>query len=549
MIDGHRINDPMFDYPPMGEDFPLDIDGVERIEIVKGPGSALWGNNALLGIVNVVPERGAAIDGVTSSLEYGTYDRTKGSIKAGKAFDNGLEVAAMFTGMDSGGVTNLEILGMGNTRYQDEEEAFRGHFLASYKGLSLNFIGSTWRKEDPTGGYETIFDSAFNGTRTRDNHYMTQLRYEQDVLPKIDGKILARATHAVYYYHAIYEYDENEGCCGAIIPYDYHDKTNTQWWGTELQFSLKPHSLIDLTSGFEYQDMYQVKIESYDKFGDYADSDEDFYILAGYIQGQADITKWLRATAGVRLDKYSTLSTEFSPRGALVITPWEGTTLKGLYGQAFRAPSIFETDYMDGDFTGNNNLDPESIETWEVIFDQMLFGNTHLVASLFRYKMDDLITEFENPDDTLSFINAGKVTSRGFELMVQTALQNGIRGHLGFTVLRAEDDAGVWLRNSPKYLGNLALSVPLFSEQLTASAELQAVGRRKTIGDDKLSPAFGSNLALRYEPFDWFEASLGIYNLFDETIRIPSGNQQAGYGTDNLRLRGRSFRFQIRGHF
>jgi outer membrane receptor protein involved in Fe transport len=91
--------------------------------------------------------------------------------------------------------------------------------------------------------------------------------------------------------------------------------------------------------------------------------------------------------------------------------------------------------------------------------------------------------------------------------------------------------------------------VPVFSEQLTASAELQAVGRRKTIGDAKLSPAFGSNLSLRYEPFDWIEASLGIYNLFDETIRIPSGNQQAVNGTDNLRLRGRSFRFQIRGHF
>jgi hypothetical protein len=75
------------------------------------------------------------------------------------------------------------------------------------------------------------------------------------------------------------------------------------------------------------------------------------------------------------------------------------------------------------------------------------------------------------------------------------------------------------------------------------------VGRRKTLGGDKLSPAFGTNLVFRHSRSDWVQFSLGVYNLFNEDIRIPSGNQQFSNGTDYLRLRGRSYRVQVGGRF
>jgi outer membrane receptor protein involved in Fe transport len=123
-------------------------------------------------------------------------------------------------------------------------------------------------------------------------------------------------------------------------------------------------------------------------------------------------------------------------------------------------------------------------------------------------------------------------------------------GHVGFSALRAEDaDTGSRIENSPKYLGNLAVSVPLFARKFTASTELQAVGGRKTLSDSEVGPSFNTNLILRYKPFKWADATFGIYNLFDEDQRVPSALQHLNNGTEELPLRGRAFRGVIRGYY
>jgi outer membrane receptor protein involved in Fe transport len=101
LVDGHRYNEPIYDYAPIGEDFDLDVEAVERIEIVKGPGSALWGSNALLAVINVVTRKGADVEGGRAGLEYGSHHRVKGFLELGQQFDNGLEIAGMFSGMRS----------------------------------------------------------------------------------------------------------------------------------------------------------------------------------------------------------------------------------------------------------------------------------------------------------------------------------------------------------------------------------------------------------------------------------------------------------------
>jgi outer membrane receptor protein involved in Fe transport len=93
------------------------------------------------------------------------------------------------------------------------------------------------------------------------------------------------------------------------------------------------------------------------------------------------------------------------------------------------------------------------------------------------------------------------------------------------------------------------VSVPLFSDHLFASSELQVVSGRKTLGGDELSPSFNTNLVLIYEPFKWVNATFGIYNLFDEDQMVPSALEHTNNGTDYLPLRGRAFRGVIRANF
>jgi len=515
LFDGQRVNDPLYGFGAVDESLSIDIDGVERIEVVKGPGSALWGSNALLAVVNIVPQTGGDVDGAELGMEYGTHERARAYVKAGRKFDNGLEIAAVFSGLDADGDSGINIPGIGllgaaaDAGNHDHESAKRGYLTASYQGFTFNLFAGSRKREDPTGANYTIFNSPFDGTEYEDERLYTQLSYEHELLPDWNGKLFARIYHSLYNHHANYEFD-SRALFPDLDPYTNADSGKTQWWGSELQFSFKPHDRVELTGGVEYHDIYKAEFKNIDRFSLHFDEDLDWWIVAAYAQGEFKIFEFLRLVLGGRMDDYSDLKAEWSPRVALVATPLEGTVLKVLYGQAFRAPNAYERVYDNGgllgrvvgcrrgcgaarlSILGNLDLEPETITTWEAIWDQALFGNTRMVVSLYQYEIDDIIAPIDVPGG-LQYQNLGEVRSRGVEVMLQTRLKNGIWGHVGFSALRAEDrETGRRIENAPRYLGNLGVSVPLFSDHLFASSELQVVSGRKTLGGDELSTSYNT---------------------------------------------------------
>ena len=106
-IDGHRINDPIFDSAFNGMEFPLDVDLIERVEVIRGPGSSLYGNNAMLGVINVITRRGRDLNGVEVSGAYGSNDTWTGRLSYGSRFKNGVELALSGTFFDSAGHDSL----------------------------------------------------------------------------------------------------------------------------------------------------------------------------------------------------------------------------------------------------------------------------------------------------------------------------------------------------------------------------------------------------------------------------------------------------------
>lgn len=107
-INGNRINDPTFDTGPVGRQFPLDMDLVERIEFIAGPGGAVYGQNAMFGVVNVITRNGGDVDGTELAVAYQVPQATReGRVSFGKRLDNGVDVMLSVSGMRSRGADNF----------------------------------------------------------------------------------------------------------------------------------------------------------------------------------------------------------------------------------------------------------------------------------------------------------------------------------------------------------------------------------------------------------------------------------------------------------
>lgn len=107
LIDGHRINDNLYDTAAIGTEFILDIDLIDKVEIVRGPSSSIYGSNALFGVINVITKKGRSLNGLETSGEVGGFRTLKGRLSYGDQFQNGMELLLSGTAWGSEGATSL----------------------------------------------------------------------------------------------------------------------------------------------------------------------------------------------------------------------------------------------------------------------------------------------------------------------------------------------------------------------------------------------------------------------------------------------------------
>jgi outer membrane receptor for ferrienterochelin and colicins len=103
LVDGHRINDNLYNAAPLGTEFVVDVDLIDRVEVIRGPGSSLYGNNAYFAVVNVITRRGRNLGGAEVSGEAGSFDTYKGRLTYGDKYRTGIEALVSGTLYDSNG--------------------------------------------------------------------------------------------------------------------------------------------------------------------------------------------------------------------------------------------------------------------------------------------------------------------------------------------------------------------------------------------------------------------------------------------------------------
>lgn len=160
LVDGHRMNDNIYDQAAIGNDFVLDIDLIDRVEVIRGPSSSLYGTNAFLGTINVRTKKAQDLDGIEVSREGGTFSSYKGRLTYGNKFKNGLEVVLSGSRYGSQGDQRLFYKEFDSPTAndgiaKDADDENYGSFFGSLSFYDFNLQGGyiARKKEIPTAAF------------------------------------------------------------------------------------------------------------------------------------------------------------------------------------------------------------------------------------------------------------------------------------------------------------------------------------------------------------------------------------------------------------
>jgi outer membrane receptor for ferrienterochelin and colicins len=545
LVNGHRVNNNLSDGAYLGTEAVLDIDLVDRVEIIRGPGSVLYGNNAFFGVINVVTREGKQLNGTEVSGEYGSYETCKGRLSFGHQFTNGVQVLFSGTIYNSAGPDQLyykEFATNNNGIAQEMDGDQYGNFFGSlsYADFTLSGAYSLREKVNPTA--PLVYQYGFNDPRlkTTDERSYVSLNYARSFPELFD--VSAR----VYYDRADYR---------ITLPFTafdflYKERQVGEWCGTELQLQKKLWDKHIVTLGGEYRDDFrQDWLPTDPATGNIATN--AYYgsrrSYGFYAEGEFTLLRQLRFNGGVRYDQYGDFDPAVNPRLALIYNPFEKSTLKALYGTAFRAPNFRELSDPE-----IQNIEPEEITAYELVYEQEITRWLRSSASGYYNQMDSLII-WENGQ----FANLDADT-RGLELSLSGAWTNGLRGRLSYSLQKTEDRSGDRsLPDSPEHLVKLNLSVPVFRDKVFAGLEFLYTSRRATVystsdgsatlpGSDTDDFAIVNLTLFSQNLVKNLEFSASVYNLFDCRYADPSTRYHL---QDSIEQDGRTFRLKLTCRF
>jgi iron complex outermembrane receptor protein len=550
MVDGHRVNDNVYEGAYIGREFILDVDLIERVEVVRGPSSSLYGSSAFLAVVNVITKRAKAVQHVEVAGEAGSFGALKGRVTVGHVCTNsGAEVLV------SG--TRYESRGPGRLYYPEFDTPDQNNGLVTRMDgeLANNFYGSLrWRdltasaayvyrdKDIPTASWDSLFnDPRYHAT---DAHGYVDLKWLHKYSEQTE--LLLRGYFDEIRFTADYP------VAPAIGPEDLglnRDDSLGRILGTEAQVTHRRGRHTFMFGGeFRHhldQNFANYDVAPYVQVSDVVRQSNDGGF---FVQDEIVLRTNLLLNIGARYDYYEGSGGSLNPRLGLIWGPWDKGTLKLLYGRAFRAPNVNEIYGPWGTNSPSVGLGPERIQTYEAVFEQSLPRNLRLTVAGYYYRVDDLIALDAIGEN---YVNLDDARAKGVETELEWRPAGGWRVRLAYAVQRAEDaNTGERLSNSPEQLAKFHLLVPLAPERVFAGLELLYAARVETTPGRVTPYADGfwlANLTLfSRQLIEGLELSVSLYNLFNADYAFPVGPE---HRQDMLAQDGRTLNVKLSCRF
>jgi iron complex outermembrane receptor protein len=398
----------------------------------------------------------------------------------------------------------------------------------SFQGLYVNR-----RKDIPTASFDTLFNNKTENTTDEAAFY--ELKYDHTFDNQLN--IQSRLSYNWYRYKGNYPVDKSDP-----IPFIGINKeiSDGQWWRAELEASKVFWQDHRITLGGQYQDNFHQFQTNYD-IATYVSSDANTYQWALFLQDEFSITEQLTLNAGVRFDYFSIFGSTVNPRLGLIYNPYRNSTVKLLYGTAFRAPNQFELNFIGAGIVASSGLQPEKLETVELIFEHYFTQQLRAEFNLFHTDINKIIflTTLDNGD--LQHQNVGNIDSNGLEIQLEQLFDNGFQGRVSYSWQENRDKATRQrLANSPEHMVKFNLIAPLWADKVFAGFETQYMSGRKTTSGGHVGDYVISNLTVFTQHWmKGLELSAGVYNLFDEQYFDPASDahRQNAIEQDGLQFR------------
>lgn len=436
LIDGHSLNRNINGsalYRTAGM-FPME--NIKQVEIIRGPGSALYGNSAFVATINIITRTAEEIDGVEVKAGVGSFDTFKGNLTGGKAFGDKLSITGSLDHQKTTGPNlTIEADTLTGTPYTQAPDATDLYLKQTDAFLKLDYGAFSFRGNYHTKkqGMNVGIASALtdDSSKTQIDNYWSELAYKQRLL---DG--LSANLKFTYDY---YEQDPNmkiypngfrglfpDGMIGKPLVKD-------QTIGSELQLDWDLSKENHLIVGISYEELRQFDVKQLANFNplngaplglvqEVANWNKDAtrQIFAAYLQDEWQLPGQVNIIAGLRYDHYNDFGDTVNPRFGLVWGFLDNADLKLLYGKAFRAPNFVEL-YNANNLSaiGGTDIEPERVQTYEAALSWRLNRYFAASANYFFSSIHDQIAQTGSP---AVYTNLSKTETQGVELSMNGSL-------------------------------------------------------------------------------------------------------------------------------
>ena len=569
MINGNTMKDLTWNLGIFWKGLPVSI--IDRIEIIRGPGSAVFGADASAGVVNVITKTAGRIKHSEAGIRAGSFNTHTAWMQHGTNV-NGYEIG--FTAnlsttdgyspyiasdqqsvMDAAFATNVSYApgdaefgwDSQDLRFSIAKEHWRLHAdYRSNRNVDIGFTGAGALSPNTEGQNEGE-DSRFNLDLFYNNHLFSkhltldaELRYQHLDYTSGDG-----------FFENPPGYTDDTGTYpDGLINQNRAAERRLAFQTSAIYTGIKDHALR-LGLGYTWQDLYSVTHRQ--NFGTAPDGSDipaasplidlsgSVYAFAPektrkishlFIEDAWTLSDNLELTVGGRYDDYSDFGNTFNPRLALVWQTTEKLTSKLIYGKAFRPPTYNELYADTSRSDPNPNLKPESIETLELAYSYAANKRWLINTNLFYLDQTDLIKQ----DQTSQFQNTLDHSIKGIELEVHWQASQAAQFSANYTLRSQDEDRpAIQEANQEAYVRSDWRFLPNWNWNIQASW----IGERSRRSNDTRDPVAAFTIfdsTLRYASSDNLEFAASIRNLFDEDARDFTGGSIA----EDLPLPGRN---------
>ncbi|MCY7294159.1 TonB-dependent receptor plug domain-containing protein [Alteromonas sp. a30] len=575
--------------------FRLPAQNIERVEVIRGPGSALYGADAFSGVINIVT-KDIPNDSLTLGARVGSFESRDFWLQFGTQW-NDIEFDVSIESQNSDGdpdrIVTSDLQSTIDSIVGTNASLAPGPLQTNYDILDIHasakwrdFKLEHWIWEQNDGGLGPGGAQVLDFTGTQNvNLYRTKLTHKTKLSNNVflSSDVSYLSVDSVTFFtlfpeNALLPIDSNGNLSFAnpvntvLFTDGYLGSPHSDHKDTRMGFSIDYDGILnhELKFGFGWFKQ-ELDTSEFKNFGpgimdgtetvvgpELTDISNTPYVYVPdsertnrhlVVQDVWQISNDWEVTLGLRYDDFSDFGSTTNPRMAVVWAADHDLTVKALYGSAFRAPS-FNDQFLQNNpsAVGNPNLVPEEVDTFELGFNYQINFNTKLALNFYSFEADKLITRVPTPNSSLLLTqNGSTLDGKGVELELNWSYE---KFNVDFNFSHQDtkdpnsDDQIPFVATNMAYLGAF-FDV---SEKLSVGITSHWISGRERASDDNRDESddyFLSNLSVNYMINNQFKAKVIVKNLLNDDIYEPS----SGTIEDDFRMPTRSLWLEVESKF